>query len=216
MATKLYVGNLSYNTTNDSLRDAFAQAGAVVSATVLTDRMSGRSRGFGFVEMEDASRCGTAKTLTDGNSASTKPARWRSGRRDGLTAETARIDAAFRETRETHRIQNMKQDGTAPIHQTVNRGFPIPDRCCVGSIYRAASSLTTPMRPRRIGHTTDTTASDSKFIDRRRKSRASRMMRMGTRWPNPEKEPFRIKYDVGDVRERNSTFHYILSHTPRE
>ena len=54
MATKLYVGNLSYNTTNDSLRDAFAQAGAVVSATVLTDRMSGRSRGFGFVEMEEA------------------------------------------------------------------------------------------------------------------------------------------------------------------
>ena len=54
MAIKLYVGNLSYNTTNDSLRDAFAQAGTVVSATVLTDRMSGRSRGFGFVEMEDA------------------------------------------------------------------------------------------------------------------------------------------------------------------
>ena len=54
MATKLYVGNLSYNTTNDSLRDAFAQAGTVVSATVLTDRMSGRSRGFGFVEMEEA------------------------------------------------------------------------------------------------------------------------------------------------------------------
>ena len=54
MATKLYVGNLSYNTTNDSLRDAFAQGGTVVSATVLTDRMSGRSRGFGFVEMEEA------------------------------------------------------------------------------------------------------------------------------------------------------------------
>lgn len=54
MATKLYVGNLSYNTTNDSLRDAFAQAGTVVSAAVLTDRVSGRSRGFGFVEMEDA------------------------------------------------------------------------------------------------------------------------------------------------------------------
>ncbi len=54
MATKLYVGNLSYNTTNDSLRDAFAQSGTVVSATVLTDRMSGRSRGFGFVEMEEA------------------------------------------------------------------------------------------------------------------------------------------------------------------
>lgn len=54
MATKLYVGNLSYNTTSDSLRDAFAKAGTVVSATVLSDRVSGRSRGFGFVEMEDA------------------------------------------------------------------------------------------------------------------------------------------------------------------
>ena len=54
MATKLYVGNLSYNTTSDSLQNAFAQAGKVVSATVLSDRMSGRSRGFGFVEMEDA------------------------------------------------------------------------------------------------------------------------------------------------------------------
>lgn len=54
MATKLYVGNLSYNTTSDSLRDAFAQAGVVVSATVLADRVSGRSRGFGFVEMEEA------------------------------------------------------------------------------------------------------------------------------------------------------------------
>ena len=54
MAQKLYVGNLSYGTTSDSLRDAFAQAGTVVSATVLTDKISGRSRGFGFVEMEDA------------------------------------------------------------------------------------------------------------------------------------------------------------------
>lgn len=57
MAKKLYVGNLSYSTTDDSLRDAFAQAGTVESATVIMDRMSGRSRGFGFVEMatdEDA------------------------------------------------------------------------------------------------------------------------------------------------------------------
>lgn len=51
MAKKLYVGNLSYSTTDDSLRAAFAQAGTVESATVITDRMSGRSRGFGFVEM---------------------------------------------------------------------------------------------------------------------------------------------------------------------
>ena len=48
--TKLYVGNLSYTTTDDSLRDAFSQSGEVASATVMVDRMTGRSRGFGFVE----------------------------------------------------------------------------------------------------------------------------------------------------------------------
>ena len=51
MAKKLYVGSLSYNTTDDGLRQAFAQAGAVDSASVIIDRMSGRSKGFGFVEM---------------------------------------------------------------------------------------------------------------------------------------------------------------------
>lgn len=56
---KLYVGNLSYSTTSDGLRAAFAQAGAVVTADVLLDRQTGRSRGFGFVEMatdEDAKK----------------------------------------------------------------------------------------------------------------------------------------------------------------
>ena len=51
MAKKLYIGGLSYNTTDDGLNEAFAQAGAVVSAAVVTDKFSGRSRGFGFVEM---------------------------------------------------------------------------------------------------------------------------------------------------------------------
>ena len=51
MEKKLYVGGLSYNTTDTGLKDAFSQAGEVVSATVITDKMSGRSRGFGFVEM---------------------------------------------------------------------------------------------------------------------------------------------------------------------
>lgn len=50
MAKKLYVGGLSYDTTEDGLREAFAQAGSVVSATIILDRMSGRSKGFGFVE----------------------------------------------------------------------------------------------------------------------------------------------------------------------
>lgn len=54
MAKKLYVGNLPYGTTSDSLRAGFEAAGAVVSAEVLMDKMTGRSRGFGFVEMEDA------------------------------------------------------------------------------------------------------------------------------------------------------------------
>ena len=52
MAQKLYVGNLSYTTTDESLRDTFAEAGGVLSATVIKDKMSGRSRGFGFVEMD--------------------------------------------------------------------------------------------------------------------------------------------------------------------
>lgn len=51
MAKKLYVGGLSYNTTEDALRELFSQAGTVTSATIITDRMSGRSKGFGFVEM---------------------------------------------------------------------------------------------------------------------------------------------------------------------
>jgi cold-inducible RNA-binding protein len=52
MSKKLYVGNLSYATTDEDLRALFAQAGPVVSATVITDRATGRSKGFGFVEME--------------------------------------------------------------------------------------------------------------------------------------------------------------------
>jgi RNA recognition motif-containing protein len=51
MATKLYVGNLSFRTTNDELKDMFSQAGTVESASIIEDRETGRSRGFAFVEM---------------------------------------------------------------------------------------------------------------------------------------------------------------------
>jgi RNA recognition motif-containing protein len=51
MAKKLYVGGVPYSSTDADLRDAFSQAGEVVSATIIMDRMSGRSKGFGFVEM---------------------------------------------------------------------------------------------------------------------------------------------------------------------
>lgn len=51
MSKNLYVGNLSYNTTSDDLRKAFESYGEVTSASVVMDRETGRSRGFGFVEM---------------------------------------------------------------------------------------------------------------------------------------------------------------------
>jgi len=51
MNKKLYVGSLSYDTTEDTLRDLFSQAGTVESVAVIIDKISGRSKGFGFVEM---------------------------------------------------------------------------------------------------------------------------------------------------------------------
>ena len=51
MAKKLYVGGLSYSTTEDALKQAFSEAGTVESAVIIIDRMTNRSKGFGFVEM---------------------------------------------------------------------------------------------------------------------------------------------------------------------
>ena len=51
MATKLFIGSLSWDTTDDTLKNFFAAAGTVVSAQVLKDKFTGKSRGFGFVEM---------------------------------------------------------------------------------------------------------------------------------------------------------------------
>ncbi len=51
MGKKLYVGNLPFNSTDESLQEIFAQAGSVQSAKIITDRETGRSKGFGFVEM---------------------------------------------------------------------------------------------------------------------------------------------------------------------
>ncbi len=53
MPSKLYVGNLAYAVTNEDLMDLFTQAGTVEKAVVVTDKFSGQSRGFGFVEMAD-------------------------------------------------------------------------------------------------------------------------------------------------------------------
>lgn len=66
MAQKLYVGGLPWTTTQDDLRDAFAKAGTVESATIITDRMSGRSKGFGFVEMATEAEAQAAIEMWNG------------------------------------------------------------------------------------------------------------------------------------------------------
>ncbi len=66
MATKLYVGGLPYSTTEDALKAHFAQVATVVSATIIQDKMSGRSRGFGFVEIESADDAKKAIEAFDG------------------------------------------------------------------------------------------------------------------------------------------------------
>lgn len=63
MAKKLFIGSLSWNTTDASLAAFFAQAGTVVSANVVTDKYTGKSRGFGFVEMSTDEEAEKAKQL---------------------------------------------------------------------------------------------------------------------------------------------------------
>ncbi|MBL9001534.1 MAG: RNA-binding protein [Phycisphaerae bacterium] len=65
---KLYVGNLPFGTTDEQLRDLFSQKGQVTSASVVIDRETGRSRGFGFVEMADANEANNAIEAFNGYS----------------------------------------------------------------------------------------------------------------------------------------------------
>ena len=66
MAQKLFVGGIAFSTTSEGLRTFFAQAGTVVSADVITDQFSGRSRGFGFVEMATAEEASQAAAQLNG------------------------------------------------------------------------------------------------------------------------------------------------------
>ncbi|MCE5257549.1 MAG: RNA-binding protein [Chloroflexi bacterium] len=66
MEKKLYVGNLAYNTTETALQDAFARVGNVVKATVIIDRETNRSKGFGFVEMADEAGAAAAIAQLNG------------------------------------------------------------------------------------------------------------------------------------------------------
>ncbi len=66
MPKKLYVGNLAYSVTNEDLKDLFSQSGTVESVAVVSDKFSGQSKGFGFVEMADAAEAAAAIQSLDG------------------------------------------------------------------------------------------------------------------------------------------------------
>ncbi len=96
MGKKIFVGNLSFSTTSAELESLFAQVGTCESATVVTDRDTGRSRGFGFVEMSSASEAGRAITVA-GRSTSARRAT-RSGGAAGEDAADTRAAAATERT----------------------------------------------------------------------------------------------------------------------
>src|SRR3989338_9477351 len=66
MAKKLYVGGISYGTSEDALKAHFAQAGAVESASIIMDKMTGRSKGFGFVQMTSDAEADNAINMFNG------------------------------------------------------------------------------------------------------------------------------------------------------
>ncbi len=73
MAKKLFVGSLSWDTKDEGLKEAFSAAGNVVSANVITDRDSGRSKGFGFVEMETDEEAAKAVEMLNGKELDGRP-----------------------------------------------------------------------------------------------------------------------------------------------
>lgn len=82
---KLFVGNLSFRTTEDTLRETFGRYGEVVDAKIITDRETGKSRGFGFVTMNsraagDGAIAGLDRTEVDGRSIGVEEAKEREGR----------------------------------------------------------------------------------------------------------------------------------------
>ena len=66
MSTKLYVGGIPYSTSENALKEAFSKAGEVVSASIINDKLTGRSRGFGFVEMASGEHAQAAIDMYNG------------------------------------------------------------------------------------------------------------------------------------------------------
>ena len=88
MSQRIFVGNLPFSATNSSLNEMFAKHGAVVSAEIVTDRMTDRSRGFGFVEMSSPTETATAISSlnghdVDGRALNVAEAKPRAERSDG-------------------------------------------------------------------------------------------------------------------------------------
>lgn len=95
--TRLFVGSLSWDTTDDSLRNFFSQAGTVVSATVIRDRATNRSKGFGFVEMATEEEAAAAveqlhEQELDGRNIVVNEARPKAPREDRFDSRRGRDD----------------------------------------------------------------------------------------------------------------------------
>jgi RNA recognition motif-containing protein len=86
MASKLYIGGLAYGTTEDELKTFFEQAGSVQSAVVATDKVSGKSRGFGFVEMSNDAEAKQAVSQLNGKSLGDRTLRVEEAKADGARA----------------------------------------------------------------------------------------------------------------------------------
>jgi RNA recognition motif-containing protein len=83
VAKKIYVGNLPFGTTDEELEELFGKHGKVTSAKVIADRDTGRSRGFGFVEMEDSGEADEAIRANDGAELGGRPLRVNEARERG-------------------------------------------------------------------------------------------------------------------------------------
>lgn len=95
MSKKIYVGNLPFSTTSDSLSEIFAFFGKVDSSKIIMDRESGRSKGFGFVEMTDASAADMAIEKLHGSDFSGRPLTVNEAR-PMEKRDSSRIDNGFR------------------------------------------------------------------------------------------------------------------------
>jgi RNA recognition motif-containing protein len=94
MAHKLFIGGLSFSTTDERLREVFAQAGEVASATIVMDRDTGRSRGFGFVEMTTAEGAAQAVARFNGQELDGRTLKVETANSPGLSR--GRAGAAYR------------------------------------------------------------------------------------------------------------------------